>query len=181
MIQAVTQKENEDGETVDGIVYEFAYDEWGNNKKVTIRGEGATISSTADYTEDGNFLEASTNALGKTTLYGYNIDTGMLEWVQYPEDTAATRTEFEYDDMYRRAKEECTTSTGSQLSAQYTFEDDYPGDRRTVPLSLDFDLKKWNGFGNILNNLAYLAHELLCVGNDFDWEVTYETVLWVSA
>ena len=47
VIQAVTQKENEDGETVDGIVYEFVYDKWGNNEKVTICGEDATISSSA--------------------------------------------------------------------------------------------------------------------------------------
>ena len=62
-----------------------------------------------------------------------------MEWVQYPEDTEATRTEFEYDEMYRKAKEECTTSTGSQLSAQYTFEDDYLTTIQTPTTTYNFE------------------------------------------
>ena len=36
---------------------------------------------------------------GKVTTYGYNANTNVLEWVQYPEDTAATRTEYTYDTL----------------------------------------------------------------------------------
>ena len=35
----------------------------------------------------------------------------------------------------------------------------------------DFDLKEWNGFGNIVNNIAALLH-CFDVGNDYDWRVS---------
>lgn len=149
VIKAVTQKQNENGETVDGIAYEFAYDEWGNNTQVTIvgkkpaNGEAVTIRSTADYTENGNYLEISTNALGKATRYGYNIDTGVLEWVQYPGETEATRTEFEYDDMYRQAMAACTTDTGLALSAEYAYEDDYLTTIRTPTTIYGFTYREF--------------------------------------
>ena len=35
----------------------------------------------------------------------------------------------------------------------------------------DFDLKEWNGFGNIVNNIAALLH-CFDVGNDYEWRVS---------
>ena len=35
----------------------------------------------------------------------------------------------------------------------------------------DFDLKEWNEFGNIVNNIAALLH-CFEVGNDYDWRVS---------
>ena len=121
------------------MTYSFEYDEYGNNTKVTIGSGETTISSTAEYTDDGKFLESTTDALGKTTFYGYNVNTGMLEWVQYPEDTAATRTEFEYDDMYRQATAACTTDTGLALSASYEYTDDYLTTIRTPTTTYNFE------------------------------------------
>jgi len=47
----------------------------------------------------------------------------------------------------------------------------------TVIDTYDFDMKPWTGFGNILNNLACLAHDYLGIGRDYEWEASYETVL----
>ena len=48
----------------------------------------------------------------------------MLEWVKYPNDTDATRTNYTYDSMYRTASAAVTTNTGDSLSADYTYEND---------------------------------------------------------
>ena len=110
--------------TEEGLVYNFAYDTYGNNTSVSISGDGSTMTSTATYSSDGNRLVSTTDALGNVTTYSYNAITNVLEWVQYPEDTADTRTEYTYDSMYRMATAACTTDTGLNLSASYTYTDD---------------------------------------------------------
>jgi len=85
-------------------------------------GNGMTAS--AVYTEDGNRLRKTIDALGNETQYSYNANTNVLEWVQYPNDTDATRTEYTYDSLYRQASATATTSSGSALSAQYSYTDD---------------------------------------------------------
>ena len=111
--------------TEEGLVYSFEYDAYGNNTKVSIGSGTTTISSSATYTTNGNYVASTTDALDKVTTYSYNEDTGVLDWVKYPEDTEATKTVHSYDSMFRKALEECTTSTGAEMSAQYTYEDDY--------------------------------------------------------
>ena len=114
----------------EGIVYEFAYDDYGNNTTVSIVSGGARITSSATYTTDGNRMVSTTDALGETTYYSYNDDTNMLEWVQYPNDTdgtngtADTRTKYTYDSMYRTAFAAVTTNTGVSLCVSYSYEDD---------------------------------------------------------
>ena len=111
--------------SADGIVYEFDYDDYGNNTEVSIVSGGTRITSTAAYTtDDNNRLASTTDALGKTTTYSYNADTNMLEWVKYPNDTDATRTNYTYDSMYRTASAAVTTDTGDALSASYLYEND---------------------------------------------------------
>ena len=110
--------------TEEGLKYEFEYDTYGNNTLVSITSGGMTMKSEADYTDDGNYLAYTKDALGKQTTYNYDPDTGVLNWVQYPEDTDATRTEYTYDSMYRTASAACTTDTGLNLSAEYTYTDD---------------------------------------------------------
>ena len=46
------------------------------------------------YTTNGNLLASATDALANVTNYSYDADTGVLEWVQLPEDTESTRTEY---------------------------------------------------------------------------------------
>ena len=107
-----------------GQVYEFAYDQWGNNTTVSLVHEGTKITTTASYTSNGNFLLSSRDAAGYLTRYGYNEQTGVLNWVQYPEDTADTRTEYTYDNLFRMATASATTDTGLELNASYTYTED---------------------------------------------------------
>ena len=111
--------------TEEGLEYAFTYDTYGNNTKVTVGSGTSKISSSATYTANGNYLASATDALDKVTAYSYNESTGVLDWVQYPEDTAETRTEYTYDNMFRTAMVDCTTDTGANMSASYTYTDDY--------------------------------------------------------
>ena len=102
----------------EGMVSSFTYDTYGNNTKVTVGGSSQTqkISATAAYTSDGNQLASVTDALGNTTTYGYDTQTGVLNWVQAPGQTETTRTNYTYDSRFR-------TTGVSQGSAQvgYTY------------------------------------------------------------
>ncbi len=115
--------------TEEGYVYNFEYDTYGNNTSVSITEKTEnevkkTITSTATYTSDHNHMATATDALGNVTEYGYNLQTGLLEWVQFPEDSQDTRTNKTYDEMFRLATAAVTTDTGLNLSANYTYEDD---------------------------------------------------------
>ena len=102
----------------EGMVSSFTYDTYGNNTKVTVGSSSQTqkISATAAYTSDGNQLASVTDALGNTTAYGYDTQTGVLNWVQSPGQTETTRTNYTYDSRFR-------TTGVSQGSAQvgYTY------------------------------------------------------------
>ena len=110
--------------TAEGELYSFSYDTYGNNTSVSITSGGSTITSTAAYTDDGNRLTSTTNALGDRTTYSYNANTNVLDWVKYPEDTDATRTNYTYDSMYRLTSAAAITNTGTALTASYTYSDD---------------------------------------------------------
>ena len=138
--------------TEEGLSYSFTYDTYGNNTAVSISGTGGTMTSTATYSTDGNRLVSTTDALGKVTTYGYNATTNVLEWVQYPNDTdgtgetADTRTKYTYDSMYRMASAACTTDTGLNLSASYTYSNDLLTSIQTPSTTYgftygDFDLR----------------------------------------
>lgn len=75
--------------SAEGLVYEFTYDQWGNNTSVSISNGSNKVTSSAAYSADGNTLVSTTDALAKVTQYGYNGDTNVLQWAQYPEDTEA--------------------------------------------------------------------------------------------
>ena len=79
-----------------------------------------TLTSTAEYSGTGLLL-STTDAAGNKTEYGYNANTNELEWVQYPEDTTATRTNYTYDDMHRIATAAVTTDSGAAMSVAYTY------------------------------------------------------------
>lgn len=52
-----------------GVVYNFAYDTNGNNTSVSIVSGSVNLTSTAEYTADGNRLSSTTDAAGKVTTY----------------------------------------------------------------------------------------------------------------
>ena len=111
--------------TEEGLTYGFEYDDFGNNKLVTIGTDDTKISSSATYTADGNYKKTTTDALGKVTTYEYDTNKGVLNWVKYPEDTEATKTQYTYDSMFRMSETVCSPSTGADMSAKYTYTDDY--------------------------------------------------------
>lgn len=130
--------------TQEKLKYEFKYDTYGNNTEVSISvtdeetNTTSTITSKAEYSTDGNLMVKTIDALGKETVYGYDADTGLAEWIQYPEDTTATRTEYTYDEMYRTATVATTTDTALNLSANYTYEDDLLTVIQTPTTKYDF-------------------------------------------
>ncbi len=117
----------------EGITYEFTYDDFGNNTIVSIVSpDGSKITTSATYSADGNRLVSSTDALGKVTKYSYDVNTNVLEWVQYPNDTDGTesddacdtRTHYEYDSMYRLLWTEAETPDSSHFHVDYTYNSD---------------------------------------------------------
>ena len=122
-----------------GEVYEFFYDTYGNNTEVKVTKDGYTIRSTATYTTDGNRLASTTDALGKTTTYDYDENTNVLNWVRYPNDTDNTRTEYEYDEMYRLSEVlQNVSGSGNTLSAFYSYDEDLLTDLETATTSYTF-------------------------------------------
>ncbi len=105
-----------------GLVYNFTYDTYGNNTQVSISNGSLIMSSSAAYTANGNLLASTTDAAGNVTEYGYNANTGLLEWVQNPEDTEDTRTNYDYDNMYRLVS--TWIEADSELYVDYCYTDD---------------------------------------------------------
>lgn len=125
--KAVTQTKDSEGNIVDGIVYEFYYDPYGNNTQVRVVNGDMSISTFATYTDDFNRMETSADDLANVTTYGYNENTNVLEWVQYPNDTETSRTTYTYDNMYRMASAATNVSglsTGTALTANYVYSND---------------------------------------------------------
>lgn len=105
--------------TPEGVVANFTYDTYGNNTKVTVGSGTKKLTSSATYTSNGNLLSTVTDALGQTTSYGYDTQTGVLNWTQAPGETTATRTNYSRDSRYRTTG----VSRGS-ASTEYTYNGD---------------------------------------------------------
>ena len=93
--------------TKTGVVSSFEYDDYGNNTKVTVTAEGKTLTSTAEYSDNGDQLIFVTDPLGKTISYSYNSDTGTLISTQAAHtepvsaDETVPTTTYSYDSLYR--------------------------------------------------------------------------------
>lgn len=103
----------------EGVVSNFTYDSYGNNTKVTVGNGTKKVTSSATYTSNGDQLSTVTDALGQTTSYGYDTQTGILNWTQAPGETTATRTNYSHDGRYRTTG----VSKGSS-SVGYTYNSD---------------------------------------------------------
>ena len=103
----------------EGVVSNFTYDTYGNNTKVTVGSGTKKLTASATYTSNGDQLSTVTDALGQTTSYGYDIQTGILNWAQAPGETTATRTNYSHDSRYRTTG----VSKGSS-SVEYTYSSD---------------------------------------------------------
>ena len=105
-------------------VSDYTYDAYGN--LLTSITQTGTIKKKIIYTyeQDNNRIASITDETGKTTTYYYNPDTNVLEWVRYPEDTASTQTNYEYDNMHRLQEITVVTDRGKTMSATYTYDND---------------------------------------------------------
>lgn len=103
----------------EGVVSNFTYDTYGNNTKVTVGSGTKKITSSSTYTANGNLLSTVTDALGQTTSYGYDVQTGILNWTQAPGETTATRTNYNHDGSYRT-----TGVCKGDASVGYTYNGD---------------------------------------------------------
>ena len=131
-----------------GVVYAYTYDNWGNNTSVSVYSvyneeEGFEITTSATYSTDGNRLVSTTDTRGNVTLYAYNENTNVLEWVQYPEDTESTRTEYTYDAACRLIGVSVDTDSGSSLYAEYNHEYDRLVDLTTPSTTYSFSYGKF--------------------------------------
>lgn len=191
--------------TEEGLTYNFVYDDYGNNTivKISVTDEEtqieSTISSQAVYKNNGDLLDYTLDALGNKTTYGYNEQTGLLDWVIYPENDDDPDTQnvveptvptyYTYDEMYRM---ETVTSdlyrgivdTGLNLSANYTYEDDLLKTIQTPSTTYTFEYGNFS-LRTAVNvgsrNLASYTYEngtnrlqMLDYGNDGSVSYTYD-------
>ena len=54
-----------------------------------------------------------------------------------------------------------------EVQSYYTYA------RVKISDTYDFDLKDWNGVGNIMNNIACLSQGIFGIGTDYDWSAEY--------
>ena len=170
--------------TETGVTYKFGYNQLGQNTSVSIVIGDVTLTSTAEYSDTGRLL-STTDAAGNTTLYGYNPDTNVLEWVQYPNDTESTRTEYDCDNMYRVASAAVTTDTGLDLSVGYTYDNDLLTAIQTPSTTYNFAYGAFGLRSNIKVGTQTLASydytddgnfylEKLAYGNEDSVQYTYD-------
>lgn len=80
----------------------YTYDRYGNTTGVTLTAGGnLKITSSAVYSEYGNYLTQSINELGKTTTYNYDSVTKLLKYV---ENANNVHTAYSYDNRDRTTK-----------------------------------------------------------------------------
>ena len=103
----------------EGVTSRFTYDTYGNIKTVKLGSGSQTISASAVYTANGDQVSSVTDALGQTTTYGYDTQTGVLNWTQAPGETASTRTNYTHDQLYRTIKVQQSTA-----AVDYTYSKD---------------------------------------------------------
>ncbi|MBQ3598908.1 MAG: RHS repeat protein [Clostridia bacterium] len=113
--------------TVNGVTQTltYSYNNYGNVTGSVLSNSVTSeiISSSATYTDNGNFLESSTDSLGGTTSYGYDSVTKLLKYIQ---DANNNRTAYSYDNRDRVTtvyldadKDETADTTESSVAYLY--------------------------------------------------------------
>ena len=101
----------------ENVLTTFEYDTYGNNTKVIVGSGTKRIRTNAAYTSDGNLLTSTRNTDREYTYYGYDTETGILEWVKEPNETNTSRTNYTYDNMHR-----LTGASQSGSGAAYSYD-----------------------------------------------------------
>lgn len=106
--------------TPEGVLTSFTYDAYGNNTGVNQGSGTKKVKVSASYSADGNQLSSLTDPEGNTTYYGYNTQTGTLDWVREPGESDSTRTNYTYDAINRLTG---ASRGGDQVSYAYNGSD----------------------------------------------------------
>ena len=109
-------------ESPEGVYARFTYDQYGNQSSVQI-GSSPIFKASAEYIAGGNQLSYITDASGDTTYYGYNNNTGELEWLKRPGETDTSRTNYSYDSTHRLTGAS-QTADGVPASSLYEYGND---------------------------------------------------------
>ncbi len=145
-VKSVTRTSGDITQTID-----YGYDSFGHVTSTVLSANGTNdkITSSATYTDDGNYLASSTNQLGKVTNYNYDTVTKLLKYV---ENANSIRTAYIYDEFERAEKvyldsdEDGIADTAeAQVSYLYASGRLSGIDTQTTDYSLTYD-----AFGNIL-------------------------------
>ena len=173
--------------TSTGVTATFTYDTYGNNTSVSVSNSGKTLSSSAVYTNSdnysgsseqyGNYLFSVTDPLGKTTTYGYNADTGVLDWVQAPGETLTDQTAYTYDNLYRTTG---VTKDGSTVGYTYTNDllDTITSTSGTV---YDFTYGDFDLVQNVkIGSRSLISHEYTSDANRYLTKSTYGNDDYIS-
>lgn len=160
--------------TKEGYVYTFTYDDYGNNTSVSITEKTEnevkkTITSSATYTDNHNHIATATDALGNVTRYCYNLQTGLLDWIQHPQNSESSRTEYSYDEMYRMSFSTADLYTGEidtglNISVGYTYTEDLLTAITTPTTTYNFKASNFS------------LRELVWIGTDQESENRYNLV-----
>ncbi|MBE6683627.1 MAG: DNRLRE domain-containing protein [Ruminococcaceae bacterium] len=145
-VKSVTRTSGDITQTI-----EYEYDSFGHVTSTVLSASGTNnkITSSATYTEDGNYLASSTNQLGKVTNYNYDTITKLLKYV---ENANSVRTAYIYDKYERTTKlyidadkDGIADTAEAQVSYLYASGRLSGIDTKTTDYSLTYD-----AFGNIL-------------------------------
>ena len=97
-LTSATKNSNGSSQTVT-----YGYDSYGNTTSAVLSSPdiSKTISSSASYSSDGNFLASVTDQLGGVTAYSRDNTTKLLSYIQ---NANGNRTAYVYDNRYRTSK-----------------------------------------------------------------------------
>ena len=162
---SVTTTEENDGVTTVSVV-----DKYGNDLSSETIIDGMSLSNSNEYTSNGNYQAASTDALGKKTLYGYDENLGNLRNVTDPK---GSKVYYNYDkngnitDVYQYV-----TGLSNQPAIINTYAYD-SGDRLSKITHNDFDYDfGYSEFG-LLESISAGNQNLISYGYDNQGTLTY--------
>ena len=153
-----------------GTITHFTYDIYGNNLTVSVGSGDQKITSSATYTTDGNQLQTVKDALGNVTTYGYNTQTGVLDWVQAPGETETSRTNYTYDALYRT-----TTVSKTGADVTYAYESDLLNTIQSASeTTYDFDYGAFDLVQSVkVGSRALISHQYSDNANRYLTKSTY--------
>ncbi len=140
--------------TVNGVTQtaDYTYDYYGNTKSITLSNSTSDlkVTSSATYSEYGNYLTQTVNELGKATNYNYNSTTKLLEYI---ENANSVRTAYTYDNRDRTTKvyldsdkDGIADTAEAQVAYLYANNRLSGIDTATTDYTLTYDV-----FGNVLS------------------------------